>query len=202
METIELINLCRQGDLDAFNALYNKYSKKALQTTYFIVGNKNIAEDIVQEAFYECFRSIKKLRKPELFEQWFNKLLIRICWRMSTKERHSTYESLDEAYDEAYDEAITNHTAVIDPFEDSDINVAVVKAINKLNTPLRTTVILFYYNDMSIKEISKVLNCLQGTVKSRLHNGRKYIETELRKDNIIFLPKEMKYKNKECVINE
>jgi len=198
MDTIELVNRCRQGDLDAFNMLYNNYSKKSLRITYLIVGNKNIAEDIVQEAFYECYRSIKKLRNPELFDAWFNKLLMRICWRMSTKERSSVCDSLDETYNEKID----SHTAVIDPFENFHINVAVRKAINKLDTPLRTTIILFYYNDMSIKEISKVLNCMQGTVKSRLHNARKYIEKELIKDNIILSSKEMKYMDKECAINE
>lgn len=198
MDTIELVDLCRQGDLDAFNMLYNNYSKKALRITYLIVGNKNIAEDIVQEAFYECYRSIKKLRNPELFDAWFNKLLIRMCWRMSTKERDSVCDSLDETYDEN----IVSYTSVIDPFENFDINVAVRTAINKLDIPLRTTIILFYYNDMSIKEISKILNCMQGTVKSRLYNARKYIEKELRKDNIKLSSEEMKYMNKECAINE
>jgi RNA polymerase sigma-70 factor (ECF subfamily) len=198
MDTIELVNLCRQGDLDAFNNLYNNYSKKALRITYLIVGNKNIAEDIVQEAFYECYRNIKKLRNPAMFDAWFNKLLIRICWRMSAKERNLVCESLDETYGEN----ISSNTTVTDPFENFAINEAVRKAINKLNIPLRTTVILFYYNDMSIKEISKVLNCMQGTVKSRLHNARKYIENELRKDNIILSTKEIKYMNKECAINE
>ena len=198
MDTTELVNLCREGDLEACNMLYNNYSKKALRIVYLIVGNKNIAEDIVQEAFYECYRSIKKLRSPEMFDAWFNKLLIRVCWRMSTKERKSVCDSLDETYDEN----IASLTSTIDPLENFDINVAVRTAINKLDTPLKTTVILYYYNDMSIKEISKVLNCLQGTVKSRLHNARKYIEKELRKDNIILSPEEMKYKNKECVVNE
>ena len=198
MDTIELVNLCRQGDLDAFNMLYNNYSKKALRIIYLIVGNKNIAEDIVQEAFYECYRSIKKLRNPKMFDAWFNKLLIRICWRMSTKERGSVCDSLDETYDEN----IASHTAVMDPFENFHINIDVRKAIAKLDTPLRTTIILFYYNDMSIKEISKALNCMQGTVKSRLHNARKYIEKELIKDNIILSSKEMKYMNKDGVVNE
>lgn len=197
MDNIKLIELCRQGDMNAFNSLYNEYSPKALKTAYLIVGNKNIAEDIVQEAFYECYRSIRKLRKPEIFQAWFNKLLIRICWRMAAKERKTVCGSLDEGYDEN----VSTYMSVVDPFENSELNEVVRKAINKLDTPLRTTVILFYFNDMSIKEIAKVLNCMQGTVKSRLHNARKYIEKDLRKDNFLFPSEKIENANKECMIN-
>lgn len=197
MDNLELINLCRQGDMDAFNKLYNCYSEKALRTAYLIVGNKNIAEDIVQEAFYECYRGIKKLRNPETFEAWFNKLLIRVCWRMAAKERRSVCDSLNETYGENADNCI----AATDPFENYDINAAVKKAINKLDTPLRTTVILFYYNDMSIKDIARVLSCMQGTVKSRLHNARKYIERDLRNANLILPSEKIESINKECMVN-
>lgn len=196
MDNIKLIELCRQGDIDAFNLLYKEYSPKALRTAYLIVGNKNIAEDIVQEAFYECYRSIKKLRKPEIFQAWFNKLLVRICWRMAAKERRLVCDSLDESHDEN-----SAYRSAADPFDNSEINAAVREAINKLDTQLRTTVILFYFNDMSIKEIAKVLNCMQGTVKSRLHNARKYIEKDLRKDNILFPSEKIENINKECMIN-
>jgi RNA polymerase sigma factor, sigma-70 family len=197
MDNIELIKLCRQGDMYAFNLLYNKYSSKALRTAYLIVGNKNIAEDIMQEAFYECYRGINKLRNPEIFEAWFNKLLIRVCWRMAAKESRSVCDSLDETYDEN----AADYTAADDPFESCDMNAAVKKAINKLDTPLRTTVILFYYNDMSIKEIAKVLNCMQGTVKSRLHNARRYIEKALIQDGIVLSSESIENMNKECMIN-
>jgi RNA polymerase sigma-70 factor (ECF subfamily) len=193
MDTIELVNLCRQDNIQAFNSLYNKYSEKALRTVYLIVRNKNIAEDIVQEAFYQCYRDIKKLRKPEMFEAWFKKLLIRICWRLATKERNSICESLDEN--------IAKNTAVTDPFESYEMNAAVRNAINKLDIPMRTTVILFYYNDMSIKDIAEALNCWQGTVKSRLHNARKYIEKELVRENLILPSANKEDINKECMIN-
>lgn len=55
----------------------------------------------------------------------------------------------------------------------------VQQAVKRLSLPLKTVIILFYYDNMSIQEISMVLDCSQGTVKSRLHNARKLLEKEL-----------------------
>jgi RNA polymerase sigma-70 factor (ECF subfamily) len=66
------------------------------------------------------------------------------------------------------------------------INKAIQEAVNKLSDPLRTVIVLFYYNDMHIKDIAKVLECFEGTVKSRLHCARKVLRKELIKSGIEF----------------
>lgn len=63
-----------------------------------------------------------------------------------------------------------------------EIKKLVNEAVDKLSVPLKTTIILYYYNELSIKEISKILGCFQGTVKSRLHNARKLLAKELRSE--------------------
>lgn len=64
----EIIKRCQQGEEAAFDALYKACATKALRTAYLLVGNRNIAEDIIQEAFLECYRDIKKLRNPQFFQ--------------------------------------------------------------------------------------------------------------------------------------
>ncbi|AGL00551.1 RNA polymerase sigma factor, sigma-70 family [Desulfoscipio gibsoniae DSM 7213] len=171
-----LIKRCQQGEGEAFDELYQTYATKALRTAYLLVGNKNIAEDIMQEAFFECYRDIKKLRTPELFQVWFNRLLVRISWRMASRERKVIYESLN-----ANDmERLPDRQDVLEVVEANQESQVIRQAINKLSIPLRTTMILYYYNDMSVKEISQIMNCFQGTVKSRLLNGRKKLARELK----------------------
>ena len=58
----------------------------------------------------------------------------------------------------------------------------VYEMIGKLESKLQTTLILYYYNDLSVKEIAKVMGCLEGTVKSRLHTGRKKVKQFLEKE--------------------
>ncbi|WP_104373395.1 RNA polymerase sigma factor [Desulfocucumis palustris] len=177
MVDIDLIKRCQQGEKGAFDALYQACATKALRTAYLLVGNKSIAEDIIQEAFFECYRDIKKLRTPEAFQVWFNRILVRISWRMASRERKTIHESLDDSALER----LPDQQDVLEAVEASQNSRVIRQAINNLSVPLRTTMILYYYNDMSVKEISQVMNCFQGTVKTRLLNGRKKLARELKK---------------------
>ncbi|MEW6172270.1 MAG: sigma factor-like helix-turn-helix DNA-binding protein [Bacillota bacterium] len=56
------------------------------------------------------------------------------------------------------------------------------QAVRRLSAPLRTTIVLRYFNGLSVKEIARVLNCRVGMVKSRLHNAAKHLAVELKQD--------------------
>lgn len=177
MDQRQLINHCQLGDLKSFEDLYLLYKQKALGTAYLIGGNKSIAEDIVQEAFVICYYQIKKLKNPDVFNTWFYRILVRVGWRMAAKHKsHASFENTD------FDQKDTT----IDQFnKNSDINISndrllIREAVKKLAPTLRTVVILFYFNEMTIKEISKILNCFEGTIKSRLYKARKLLGKELR----------------------
>lgn len=175
MDEINLIQRCKEGDMDAFSNLYERYSKQALRTVYLISGRNDIAEDVVQEAFIKCYKEIKSLKNPETFQAWFYRLLTRIVWRYCSKEKnHLFMEDINDGRDSIADSLILSDIA-----EKDELKEFINQAINKLRMPLKTTIILYYYNELSIKEISKVLGCFQGTVKSRLHNARKLLKKEL-----------------------
>lgn len=67
----------------------------------------------------------------------------------------------------------------MDIVESNESNYRVREAVNTLNTVLRTTIVLFYYNELSICEIAQAMSCFEGTVKSRLHYARKKLQMEL-----------------------
>lgn len=163
--------------MDSFNALFQKYNKQAIRTVYLISGRNDIAEDVVQEAFIKCYKEIKNLKNPQTFQAWFYRLLTRIVWRYCSKEKNHLYT---ESIDDNNKNTIADNLVLSDIIEKSEIKDFLNEAIDKLSMPLKTTIILYYYNELSIKEISKILGCFQGTVKSRLHNARKLLEKELR----------------------
>lgn len=191
MDRVTLIKHCQLGDLESFEQLYKIYSKNAMGTAYLIAGHKGIAEDIVQEAFFQCYKEIKRLKEPKAFDVWFYKLLVRLAWKMSSKYKDTLLTEKRIYEDSCYD-GIFNHEKNV--VED---RLAVHEAVEKLSPTLKTVIVLYYFNDMTIKQISMVLGCFQGTVKSRLHNAKKFLEKELNEfvDEGTF---NMMYKGKEC----
>ncbi len=176
MEQLNLVKRCQNGDKQAFEELYHLYSAQALKTAYLISGHRGVAEDIVQEAFIQCYKEIKQLKEPGAFYAWFYKVLLRCGWRMMAKYQNKNSLTVFLGNYEAAD----GNFYVDDWVEAREVYDLVVKALRKLKAPLRAAVILYYYNNMTIAEIARVLGCVQGTVKSRLHNAKKALEKELR----------------------
>lgn len=164
MKDTELIIRCQKGDLNSFSELYQAYKKRAFGTAYLISNQKGIADDIVQEAFIQCYKTIKNLKNPETFDVWFYKVLVRTGWRLVKK--HNRFILMEELYETEDLNSTTNISIT---------KLDVYDALEKLSLPLKTVVILHYFNDLTIEEISNVLGCFKGTVKSRLHNARKQL---------------------------
>ncbi len=191
-----IIERCKLGDKEAFEVLYENNITKALQTTYLIVNNKSLAEDIVQEAFIECYRDIKCLKHPEAFTAWFYKILLRKSWRMANSERKHRTEELNVDTLKIME---LGHNSTV--YESSDLNNIVQKSIGNLNAKLRNIVILYYFNDMTVKEITKVIGCFEGTVKSRLHTARKKLKKELEASGVQLESNANYYIDKGCETN-
>ncbi|HEX3044701.1 MAG TPA: sigma-70 family RNA polymerase sigma factor [Bacillota bacterium] len=201
MDQASIISRCQQGDPDAFEELYRLHSRQALKTAHLLYGQKGIAEDIVQEAFIQCFRSIKKLKNIEAFNSWFYQTLIRVSWRVSSK--YQSVVPLDDpeevSAEQNQDGAQENRYNPEEFLESRETARIVRQAIGGLKQPLKTVIILFYYNHLSIAEIAKVMGCFQGTVKSRLHTAKKRLAAELRFDFTDDVP--VAYGRKECKTN-
>jgi len=197
----DIIKRCQQEDLSAYDELYRAAGKKALWTVYLLAGRMDIAEDIVQEAFFQCFRNIRKLEKPELFPVWFNRILIRTCWHMVSKERKKPALSFEA---EGLDQ-LKSEENVLEKVESDQMSHVIREAVNRLKPSMRSTVVLYYYNNLTISEIAQVMGCFQGTVKSRLHYAKKVLQKELKKelsDEYINRSGYAGYTGKECMNND
>ncbi|HEX9059305.1 MAG TPA: RNA polymerase sigma factor [Clostridia bacterium] len=175
-DVINLIEQCKKGDMEAFNALFKKYSVKAMRTAYLITGRRDLSEEIVQESFIKCYKEISKLKEPATFSLWFFRMLTRISWRYCSKEKpHISIDSLEE--NSSF--LCSSGDRINDTVENREVRQLIYTALCKLSKPLKTTVILYYYNELTVREISKVMKCFEGTVKSRLYHARKLICKEL-----------------------
>lgn len=192
MDKLDLIEHFQLGDMSSFSELYKLYSRPALGTAYLIAGQKSLAEDIVQESFIQCYHSIKTLKNIETFDVWFYKIVTRTGWRMVAKNKSTLLLDEPETIDTIID------CNAFSEFNSCEEKMTIYESLAKLSLPLRTVIVLYYFNDMTIKDISKVLGCFEGTVKSRLHNAKKQLRHIIGEDvNIPVI--ETNYTGKECV---
>nr|WP_252236780.1 sigma-70 family RNA polymerase sigma factor [Clostridium sp. CH2] len=167
---------CKLGEKEAFQELLQIVEKKALATAYFLSGKRGIAEDILQETYMKCFMEIDKLKDPEAFKVWFFRILVRTGWKMSKKQSMLVPTDITSENETLFYNEKQNEENIIDTYETKHI---VKSAINNLSENLKTVVILYYFNDMSIEEISKVTGCFKATVKSRLFYARGALKKQL-----------------------
>ncbi len=159
--------LLQKGDLDAFDEIFEKYKNKAVRTAFLITGNRSICEDIAQEAFIQCYNHIGNLRNPNGFCAWFYKILTRTAWKYG---KAASGEVATDNMPETADEI--NIDISIEQHIQSETNRILHSEIAQLKPKLKTIIVLYYFNSLSIKEIAKVTGCLEGTVKSRLYTAR------------------------------
>ncbi|MDR5587223.1 MULTISPECIES: sigma-70 family RNA polymerase sigma factor [Clostridium] len=176
MDIQDTIMRCKLGEKEAFQELLQTVEKKALATAYFLSGKRGIAEDILQETYMKCFMEIDKLKDPEAFKIWFFRILVRTGWKMSKKQSMLVPTDITSENEALFYNEKQNEENIIDTYETKHI---VKSAINNLSENLKTVVILYYFNDMSIEEISKVTGCFKATVKSRLFYARGALKKQL-----------------------
>lgn len=189
-KTKTLVERMIKDDKEAFNKLYQAYSAKLFRMAYFITGNRSDSEDIVQEAFMKCFLHRKKLRQPERFESWLYQIMVRTAWRFNGRKNKKNELSFDEILEDENNirmaEAIQKEdtSGPLEQILEKENAIELRTMVNSLKQKHRTVILLFYYNDLSIKEIAHVTGTFEGTVKYRLHTARTLLRKQLEADYI------------------
>ncbi|GAA0607894.1 sigma-70 family RNA polymerase sigma factor [Virgibacillus siamensis] len=162
------VKKAKRGNNKAFQELIQDEKDKLYRMAYLYVKNENDALDIVQEAIYKAYISIKTLKEPQYFSSWLTRILINAALDFIRKNRRvipiDKIESMKNAWEV--------HTV-----ED---NLDLVDAIDRLEEQYKTVVILRYYKDFSIKQIADTLSCPEGTVKTHLHRAIKQLRVDLK----------------------
>lgn len=192
----DIIKRVAHGDIEALGELFELYKSKAFKTVFLITGNFYTSEDIVQEAFVKCYYSIGNLKNVDAFDSWFYRLLVRSAWKHCKKDKKAI--PVDTFYEKLQKNDNENS---INEFLKKEQNKSLYEKIEKLDIKQKTVIILYYFNELSVKEIAKVTGCFEGTVKSRLFNGRKNLKQFFEKDLGEQFGRDIT-KKKECELSE
>lgn len=166
----------REGSREAFDKLYERYRNMAIHTAYLITGNLADSEDIVQETFVKVWLHIRELKNDSGFKPWMMQILVRTAYRVGKRSRREIPD--DEAVKRMESRTDISSLDKVIRREEAEMVFAAVKA---LPIRLRTAVVLYYYDSLSVKEVAQALGVLEGTVKSRLHTARKRMRRMLER---------------------
>ncbi|MDD4874156.1 MAG: RNA polymerase sigma factor [Dehalococcoidales bacterium] len=175
VEDDKLIRLSQQGSVEAFNALIERYQKEALNIAFRMLGNLLDAEDVCQVSWLSAWKSIRNFRGGS-FRAWELSIVSNACrdeLRKRKRKRNMETSITDcslPSTDGFTDDIVLTREKV----------EAVQKALLQLPYEQRLAVILRVYGDLNYKEISKVMKCPLGTVRSRLNRGLYYLRDLLR----------------------
>ena len=159
MDELSLIRKAIQGDSEAFEQLLIVHSDRLYRTAYLYVGNRDDALDVIQETAYKAFSSIKQLRNEEFFLTWITRILIHCAYDVQRKRNN----------------VVTLSDQLTFPRERMDEKMDLTEAVGKLPEKQRMSIILFYYYDMSLKEIAQTLKTPENTIKTHLSRGKKLL---------------------------
>ena len=184
-----LVESMINGSEAAFDELYRSYSGKLYRMAYFITGNRSDSEDILQETFVKCYLYKSKLKQTERFEPWLYQILVRTAWRLERKKKgraEISYEGILENDEEKKSgEHIQEDKKGDGPLEsvlEAEAAKEIQAALSHLDIKYRTVVLLYYYNELTTREIAHITGAMEGTVKSRLHKARKLLKDLLKTD--------------------
>lgn len=147
-----------------FEAKYNDYGKMLFRIAFLYVGNSADAEDILQDVFIKYLSGGYSFKDSDHEKAWF----IRVTQNKALdflKRKGRKNISLDD---------IENFT-----YEKNDNSADILREILALPEKYKSSVILYYYNDCSVEEISKILKISKSAVKMRLKRSREILKTEL-----------------------
>lgn len=176
MDELILIKKAQNGNKSALNTLLTNNYPLIKGYVIKMTSNPSIAEDIIQDTMLKAVLNIKKFQAKAKFSTWLITIATNIY--RDYLRKHKTTELIEETQQSSYS---SPEDATIAKLEYKEI----VNIIMKLPYEKRTVFILKHYYGYKYDEISEIVNCPIGTVRSRLHNSIKFIMNELEKGGIL-----------------
>ena len=162
---------CRSGDPAAFDELVGRYQIRLFRFAFRMLRDRAEAEDAVQETFLRAYRALPRYRPDGYFSSWIYRITLNECRRRLRGKRSTLSLDLTPLTDNLPDP----QAAVMNNERHRQLRLA----LEMLPEHYRVVMMLFYFEDMSVNEISRTLGVSVSAVKVRLHRGRDRLAARL-----------------------
>ena len=153
----EEVRKAQKGDKEAFIGLIRQMEQKLYRVSRSILPNDEDCADAAQEAIVKAYKGLHALKDPSLFSTWLIRILMNECNKIWNREqKYIAGEAAERSYS-------------MEGFEDK---IEIREAVERLEQPLKIVVVLYYFEDLPVKQIAEILELPEGTIKSRLNRAR------------------------------
>ena len=169
----ELVRSAQDGDSNAFAELYAATYRQQFRYSLKYLRDESLAQDALQETFVRALRNIRKLKNPDLFIAWLNRINFRVCYDMK-KARN---EELADLYSEEHLEQQHSHLGrTEEEVLKIDSKEYILRQIMNLPLTESQVILMKYYQEMKLDEIADIMNISRSTVKRYLRSGRGHLK--------------------------
>ena len=178
MDDEKLIALSREGDLDAFNQLVERYQSRVYRLAYRMVGPAS-ADDAAQDAFISAFKSIRSFRGGN-FRSWLLRITANVCRDQLRAAKRKAGASLEAMLEVGAWEPASPGRSPEEAASDAELNAAIMTAVAALPPDQRAVLVLVDIEGYSYEETADAVASSLGTVKSRLSRAREKVRDAFR----------------------
>jgi len=172
-----------KGDQSAYGEIVELYKDKVFQLCFRILGNRHEAEDMAQEAFIRAYVNIASFNIDLKFSTWLYRIATNLCIDRIRKKKPDYYLDAEVSGTDGltmYSQIASDTILPEDELESMELQETIQREITKLPEKYRSVIVLKYIEELSLNEISEILDIPLGTVKTRIHRGREALRHQLR----------------------
>ncbi|MCA1320399.1 sigma-70 family RNA polymerase sigma factor [Bacillus tianshenii] len=157
-------------------SLIEDYGTELKRVAYLYVKDQALAEDIIQEVFISCYHHLDSFRQESSYRTWLMRITINKSKDALKRWSFRNFISKAEIEPEVLEQN-TPESATMTGMEKKEL----IQEVLKLPIKLREVIILFYYKDLSVEEISTILQLNENTIKTRLFRAREKLKIKLER---------------------
>jgi len=177
-----LVARFKEGDESSFKELVERYQSRVYSIVLAMLGDKNDADDLSQEVFLKAYRFIHQFKGRSKFFTWLYRLTINTCISARNKKKRNNQILLSQSFKKDFTPIDTLQNDAKSPIEilqNRELEKKIKLALDSLSDGLKEVFVLREIEDLSYKQLSRILHCPEGTVKSRLFRAREELKKKL-----------------------
>jgi RNA polymerase sigma-70 factor (ECF subfamily) len=176
----EIIDSVRKGNASDYSIIVNRYKNKAFSMLKRMLKNEFDAEEVLQDCFLKAYNSLSTFKGEAKFSTWFYRIVYNTALTKLSSQKRKIESEMTSVEDHFNLESEYNS----DDIEKKDLSEFIQDIINKLPERYSVVINMFYLNEMSIEEISEVMQISSSNVKVMLHRSRNSLRDLILKSRL------------------